>query len=84
MLNFNLNVNSHQIVATMLDNASLEGSADYLIILQVFVHLSLPLKNWIVNAFLVYVKCFHLLSGQVHNFKFMDPFVYVFLIGQYF
>lgn len=79
MLNFNLNVNSHQIVATMLDNASLEGSADYLIILQVFVHLSLPLKNWIVNAFLVYVKCFHLLSGQVHNFKFMDPFVYLYM-----
>lgn len=67
----------------MLDNASLEGSPDCLIILQVSVHLSLPLKNWIVNAFLVYVKCFHLLSGQVHNFKFMDPFVYVFLIGQY-
>ena len=70
-------------MATVLDNASLEVSPDYLIILQVFVHLSLTLKNLILNAFLVYVKCFHLLSGQENNFKFMDPFVYVFSIGQH-
>ena len=68
LFNLNLNVNSHRIVATILDNASLESPPDYLpnYPSSLCSLITSPERSiLIVGDFLVYVKCLHLLSKQV-------------------